>query len=458
MRTAAKILIAGGICLAVSFITGLGAVRQGGSASSLELEAELERRVLPADLRQNALIKVTITAPELNLAPDKRKFNVNLAVVIDKSGSMNSGNKIENAKEAAITALRMLEPNNIFSLITYDDQARTIVPPTLVNNKKTIEEKIRGIRASGSTCLFAGVSVGANEIRKNISERCVNRIVLLSDGLANVGPDSPAEMGRLGVSLIKEGISVSAVGVGDDYDEDILTALAQNSDGNFYFVENSRDLLPIFSRELGSALNVAAKSINIHIECPQGVKPQGILGHDCRINGNSIDLFFNQVYGGHAKSLIFQIEVPPNAPDKKITVASLRMNYKDAESGKKYSAERMVSVSFSKNKNLVAESYNTDVLNEVALQNNVILKEEAIKQADKGNLKEASQLLHQAAEQLEKTSQITGDINLKKEAERSKNHAEDIEGQAQQGSFSKSSRKQLRGESYQEKNKQYYKQ
>ena len=169
---------------------------------------ELDKEVLRAGEDQTAVIKVSLetTAPKAG-----ERAPVNLAVVLDRSGSMR-GDKLEKAKEAAITALRRLRSGDLFSLVTYDHRVKTIVPAQDAGNSASIERQIRKIRAGETTALFGGVSQGAAEIRKNLhDERYVHRVILLSDGLANVGPDSPEDLGRLGAALIKESISVTTV-------------------------------------------------------------------------------------------------------------------------------------------------------------------------------------------------------------------------------------------------------
>ncbi len=183
-------------------------------AGAVRLSVEPDRSVYQAGERQNGVVRITITAPEPGEQAKNKRTPVNLAVVLDRSGSM-SGDKIEKARDAATTALNMLSEGDIFSLVVYDDKVSTLVPAVFVDDKEGIAEKIRGIEPGGSTALFAGVSSGAAEVRKNLGGRYVNRIILLSDGLANVGPGSPEELGRLGASLVKEGISVSTVGIGN---------------------------------------------------------------------------------------------------------------------------------------------------------------------------------------------------------------------------------------------------
>ncbi len=235
---------------------------------------ETDRAILPAGDVQNAIIKITLDAPP---APTNiSRPPVNLSIVLDRSGSM-SGKKIERAKEAAIEALKRLSEKDIFSLVVYDHAVNTIIPAQRAVNTDMMINRIRAIRSGGSTALFGGVSQGAAEIRKYIGGNFVHRIILLSDGLANVGPDTPADLGRLGAALIKENISVTTIGVGTDYNEDLMARLSQKSDGNIYFVESSYDLPKIFTAELGDVLNVVAKKVKVIIEVPEGIYPIAII-------------------------------------------------------------------------------------------------------------------------------------------------------------------------------------
>lgn len=446
------------LLVTLGIISAVFNVCQANSVSALTLKAELEKPVMPAGVQQNALLRITINAPDIKIASDKKRNRINLAVVLDRSGSMASSNKLENAKAAAIAALKMLGPNDIFSLVIYDSNVSTLISPTLVKgNMGEIIAEIKRIQPGGSTALFAGVSVGANEIRKNLSDRYVNRIILLSDGLANVGPSSPNDLGRLGASLIKERISVSTVGVGSDYNEDLMTSLSQNSDGNFYFVENSNDLPMIFSKELGGALKVYAKGINIRITCPEGVRPRGIIGRDCRIEGGNIDLYFNQVYGGHEKSMVLQLDVPPEEENKEITLASIDLSYQDLN-GITKQVKKDVAATFSSSRKKIEYNINKDVMNTVALQQIAVEKEKAIQAADQGKLKEATVIMRNAAKKLEEIADVTKDDELKKEVSRSNLEADDLEEQAKAGKFEKSSRKRLKGQSFQSINDQYFKQ
>lgn len=285
------------LCVGVAGFLVLPGVSPAASGK-VKTRVEIDRGTLPADRVQTAVVKITLDAP----APVQRARRpaVNLCIVLDRSGSM-AGPKLEKAKEAAIEALRRLDREDLFSVVVYDHTVQTVVQAQKARQVESIEALIRSIRSGGNTALFGGVSQGAAQVRKNLGSDYVHRIILLSDGIANTGPSSPEDLGRLGAALRKENISVTTVGVGTDYNEDLMTRLSESSDGNTYFVESSQDLPRIFAAELGDVLNVVARQVQVIIECPGDVRPLRIIGRDGRIKGRNVELGLNQLYGNQAK-------------------------------------------------------------------------------------------------------------------------------------------------------------
>ena len=157
-------------------------------ASQVRLDAAMGTPVMLAGEKQTAYLRVAMTGPEM--VNDADRTPVNVALVIDCSGSMQ-GAKIAAAKDAALMAVDRLRDDDFVSVVAYNATARVLVPATKVAERETIRRAIRGIQAGGSTALFAGVSKGAFETRKYLSPNRVDRVILLSDGLANVGPSSP---------------------------------------------------------------------------------------------------------------------------------------------------------------------------------------------------------------------------------------------------------------------------
>lgn len=356
---------------------------------------EMDRDVVFAGRQQTAVVKVTLDAPEAPRIDDRPP--VNLSIVMDRSGSM-SGQKIKKAREAAIEALQRLNSRDVFSLVTYDDRVNTVIPAQRVGRSSWMEERIGSITTGGSTALFAGVSQGASEIRKHLDGEYIHRILLLSDGLANVGPDSPVELGRLGTALLKEGISVTTIGVGTDYNEDLMALMAQNSDGNTYFVESSRDLPRIFQSELGDVLSVVASKVVVDVQFSDGVRPLRFIGRDGRIGKNSAEISLNQLYGGQEKYALIEVELPESAAGEVRQVAEAHCRYQNTIANVPASSRAKAMVRFSGRPEEVEASVNVVVGKEITLNEMAIAQEQALISADQRDYDGAAALLRNNAQ------------------------------------------------------------
>jgi Ca-activated chloride channel family protein len=371
----------------------------------VRLRVELDRTVLPADTPERTIIKVSLEGARL-ARPESRP-PVNLALVIDRSGSM-SGQKIAKAREAALEALDRLAADDYVSVIVFSSGARTLVPAQRVGDGREIAQAIRTITADGDTALYAGVNQGAAELRKHLDEkRYVPRLLLLSDGQANQGPSTPDDLGRLGAGLLKEGISVTTVGLGLDFNEDLMTQLARRSDGNNYFVENSADLPRIFKTELGDVLNVVARMATITVEFPANVRPVRFVGRDGVIRGQTAEVTINQIYGGQEKFALIEAEVVPAraGTEREIARASVRLD--DAASGRPFSASAQVRAQFSSDRELVIRSTNLRVQSDYAANEFALAKDRAIELADAGRRAEAAALLRARARELETMGRLS---------------------------------------------------
>ena len=417
------------------------------ASSLVGCRVDIDRGTLPAGGLHRAIVKITLDPPPAPRIMERPA--VNLVIVLDRSGSMN-GEKLEKAKDAAIEALRRLGGADIFSLVIYDHNVETIVPAQSARNTEWIEARIRQIYSGGNTALFGGVSQGAAEVRKNLNRGYINRIILLSDGLANVGPDSPDDLGRLGASLLKEDISVTTVGVGMDYNEDLMTRLSQNSDGNSYFVESGRDLPHIFAAELGDVLNVVARRVHIIIECPDGVRPLTIIGREGRIRGNNVELYLNQLYGGSKKYAIVEVEVAGGKEGESKDIAFAHVSYENPFNKQNETASAKAVARFSRDLNAVNRSVNVAVVKEYQLNLNAIAQEQAIILSDKGKQNEAAIILQNSAEQLKNFGVVNYDYEMIQKSEEMNQQAEEIQKQG----MTNKQRKILRTKSYQMKNQQ----
>lgn len=363
------------------------------SGAGVQVTADLAHPQVLAGRKMTTYLKVGLTGQERNAAA--KRAPVNVAVVIDKSGSM-AGQKIMDAREAAKQALDRLGADDVVSVVTYDDKATVIAPAASLANREAVKEAIDRIVAGGSTALFAGMSKGAEELRRHKLPNQVSRVVLLSDGMANIGPSSPQDLGRLGASLAKEGISVSTLGLGLGYNEDLMTELALRSDGNHAFIQNSEDLAGVFQREFGDILSVVAQRIRVRVKCAEGVRPVRVLGREADIHGQWVTLDLNQVYAQQHKYLLLEVELPEGPAGTDQTVAEAEVMWLDAVQGGEQKATVRSVARRTGDAGLIAGAMNKAVLVEVARLISTEKEALAVKLSDAGKHEEAVKAYHAA--------------------------------------------------------------
>jgi Ca-activated chloride channel family protein len=326
----------------------LSAIAPAKESQSIIVSVQTDKPILRADEKQTAYVRIGLTGcPERE---KKERVPVNVAIVIDKSGSMSSDRKIENAKEAALLAVDKLDCSDILSVVAYNHEVEVLVPATKLTDKRSVREEIRRLNADGTTALYAGVQKGADEVRKFLVRQRVNRIVLISDGLANVGPAGPDQLGRLGCQLAEEGISVTTIGLGLGYNEDLMSKLAFTSDGGHYFAQQSCDLTEIFDKEFARTLSVVAQKVQIEIICGEGLRPVRILGREGQIKDRTVTLDIQNIYGNHEKFVILEVELPAHTEGKIRELACVRVNYLDMETDTAKKTDGVVDVRFSNSK------------------------------------------------------------------------------------------------------------
>lgn len=439
------VALAGVMSLAVPARSKSSAAADG---ESVRLRIDVDRAVLPAETTEKAVVKIGLDC--IRLPRPEHRTPVNLAIVIDRSGSM-AGDKIAKAREAALEAVRRLGPDDVVALIVYDTSVQTLIPAQRLGDGRRLERAIRGIEVGGNTALYGGVTRGAAEVRRFLEGGYgINRVILLSDGLANVGPSSPEELGRLGASLMKEGISVTTVGLGLGFNEDLMTRLAQRSDGNTYFVENSVDLPRIFATELGDVLNVVARRVVIEIEFPIGVRPLCFVGRDGVIRGQRAELTLNQLYGGQEKFALVEVEVSPAEAGAEREIARASVSYEDAQTQRSAKLTARRSVQFSASRASVVGSADHKVQADYAVNVMAAAKDEAVALVDSNRRDQAAELLRQRSASLKEIGRTYANSEVQVLAAAAAPEADRL---AREG-LSNAERKAYRAESAQVKSQQ----
>jgi len=381
-----------------------------GHAKQIDIDVSVSNPVIPSGMTTKTYVQISLTG--LPMGRPEMRAPVNLAIVLDKSGSMQ-GQKLHHAKTAAINAVRMLHPNDIVSIITYDDTVHVLVPATKASDQHNIVAAIGRIQPSGSTALFGGVSKGAYEVRKFKSSERVNRIILLSDGLANRGPSSPGELGALGRSLGSEGITVSTIGLGLDYNEDLMTQLAMNSDGNHMFAETPDDVTRAFAADLGDALSVVAQEISIVFDCSSGIRPVRVLGREGEISGQRVRLSMNQLYNEQTKFVLVEVEVPATGVDVKRMIGNARVQYTNMQTHTTETQGFPITVVGGPSLEDVERNLDKEIMTSVVHMQGVENNKRALELRDKGQVEEAKAVLQSNVVFLEENAEKYDSKKLK---------------------------------------------
>ena len=415
------------------------------AGETLTVKLVPDRGVLVRNRPQEVVVKI-----DLSCLPEKTKAHrtpLNLAVVLDKSGSM-AGAKLEKTKQAAMQLVDRLAPDDVFSLITFSDHAQVLVSARKVSDKDALKEKIESIRADGSTALYAGVKMGADQITEYLSSKRINRVILLSDGLANVGPSSPRDLRRLGGDLSEKGISVTTIGVGDDYNEDLMAGLAEASDANYYYVKDTEKLPEIFAKELGEMISVAARDVKIEIICPDGVKPLGFIGRGETFSGQRATVNLSQFTGGQNRYLLLRCL----ADGEQREVARVNVNYTDElDNGRAQSATGTVRVEFADDQAAADKSFNYAVVAQKERMLANVAKDAAIAEADAGNYQRARQIIATQNAAMGRAVAAAPAAEQAKLRDESKN-LDSFETQFGSGQYDSATRKTMQSQSYDARN------
>ena len=393
------------------------------SANSAALEVEMSSPVVLAGASRIAYLQIGLRGLH---TPSEERAPINIAIVLDRSGSMQ-GEKIAEAKRAAVAALDRLRRDDIVSVVTYQSTVDVVVPATKLHDRGAVRRAIQSIHASGKTALFGGVSKGARELEKFVDENRVNTLLLLSDGLANIGPSSPGELRQLGVSLARQGISVTTVGLGLDYNEDLMTGLAMASDGNHYFVEDAEDLEAVFAAEFGDAASVVAQGVEIRVRCAANVRPVRVLGREAHISGQSVYASMNQLFRDQTRTLLLEVEIQPGAS----RVADVEVDYHDLMTARGRTLRSQAQVRWARSEAEVERARNREVMVEVVRQIGAEKNLAATALRDKGKVREAQAAFELNAQYLLRNAVVLQDETLKKEAANNSRASQNVQDDAE---------------------------
>ena len=236
------------------------------------LRLRADRRLIRARGASVRYLLASITAPR---APSREhRMPVNIALVLDRSGSMAGESKFPLAVEATRKALQLLAPEDRFTLVVFDSRVDVLMPSSLatVAAKKRALRLLESIEPRSSTDLCGGWMSACEELSDFIADGTISRALLLTDGQANHGETNRDVLAHHAAELNRRGITTSCFGVGADFDERLLRDIASEGGGNSYFIQHAAQIADFITSELGEALEVVVPRATLALTIPRGAE------------------------------------------------------------------------------------------------------------------------------------------------------------------------------------------
>jgi Ca-activated chloride channel homolog len=363
-------------------------------AAEREIVSDLGARYTPAmDAPTATALAFRTDFERTKLAPSGGPFHVRLSLrstagraaerphlsvhlVLDVSGSM-AGESITRARDAARTLVDRLAPSDDFSLVTFSNEADVKVPDGPVGARREAIKKIIGeVHEGGGTNIGRGLELGyAQAVAKTIPEDAVRVVLLLSDGRANVGLVAQEKLSKLALDAFQKGIQTSSFGLGQDYDGALMSSIAEDGAGGYYYLRDAEQISPALSTEIDKRLDPVATAVEVRVRLKKGVDLLRVYGSRrlseaeasrVRVQEVAADKqaekrdhiakdreddaeggmrFFIPAFApDDAHALLFQLSVPAGAGTK--PVASIEIKYKDRLSKKNVTDEVPVAITY----------------------------------------------------------------------------------------------------------------
>lgn len=358
-------------------------------------------------------------------SPTRRHVPLDLALVVDTSGSM-AGAKIESARAAARTLVECLGDGDIVSIDTFANEARVLVAPTTLtpSTRREVLASIDRVGHGGSTNMYAGLTLAESHMESAPASHTLRRVVMISDGMANVGPSTPELLGALAERGLRARAQVTSLGVGIDYDEHTLNALAVRSSGRLYHLGDPREMVATLRHEIDLLGSTVASDAFVDVVPAPGVELLGAEGVRADAGeAGALRIPLGALFGGQHREALVRVRVSPSAFEGSLggpsrPLASVRLRFHDPADGDVERVQEVVArAGLTDDPEAVTryESPRTKAI--VAIQSAARLELAASQAVNHGRFGDADKDLKAAETALRAQAQATSDVHEKRRLE-----------------------------------------
>jgi Ca-activated chloride channel family protein len=268
--------------------------------------------------------------------PDRQRKDVSLTFVIDVSGSMGMDNRLELVKRSLEMLVEQLRPSDQVGIVVYGSDARVVLEPTPASRKGRILEAIYSLRTEGATNAEAGLRLGYKMAMRAYEREAVNRVILCSDGVANVGQTEADAILHEVHGYVEEGITLATFGFGmDNYNDILMEQLADNGDGTYAYVDDLGEARRLFVDDLTGSLQTIAMDAKVQVDFnPEAVSRYRLVGFENRdvadedFRNNRVDA--GEIGAGHSVTALYEVKLYPEA-HRRERIATVYMRWEDPD-------------------------------------------------------------------------------------------------------------------------------
>jgi Mg-chelatase subunit ChlD len=292
--------------------------------------------------QREAVLQVGFTTAEVDERTDLRPLN--LVFVIDHSGSMSADDKMSRVKDSLQTMVGKLRPTDIVSIVIFDNYADVLFPAECIGNGSKLRRTIDSIQPAGSTNLHDGLILGYKEAQKNYRKDRTNRVILLTDGIANIGETDPKRISDESSEYNGQGIDLSTIGVGLELNNDLLRGLATSGRGLYHFVSDYKDIDKVFSDEVQSLVSSVAKQVEVSVDYDPNLETEQIYGYSPHNKSTGFSIDLDNMNNGLTQVVMTRFRVKNT--EKKSYPVKVRLSYFDVKRQKKVEEIQEINLNF----------------------------------------------------------------------------------------------------------------
>lgn len=357
-----------------------------------KVELLTERAKLVAGRDQTVEVLVRITPPEIDAGVGRRP-KLNLSLVLDRSGSME-GEKMLRAREATAYCIDQLLPVDRLSVVIFDNIIEVLIPSQLAENKAQLKRCLAEVFARNSTALHEAWVRGGMQVSEHLTEGAINRVVLITDGLANEGLTNTDHIVSQTLGLAERGVSTSTIGIGEDFNEDLLVPMAQAGGGNSWHVKTADDMQRIFAVELEGLIAQIAHTVTLGLVPADGVRLSDVL-NDFEMSETGRYKLPN-MQSGSPLEVVAQLRVPAQSAGARLRLLDLRLGYTPQELRSAEVIKHTLEIEFETEEAVTRLPVNHEVTKAVQMLMNARARAEAMRRMDAGDYAGSQHIMAQA--------------------------------------------------------------